>query len=113
MIYIVVLTAAAIGSALYVLVMYSSIPGAVEERLGSLEALPEHVNEWVEDVASEAASVAQKEGLKREERVLHVPANGLFNREKLVRQARYRDAATNKIVRIEPEEQMVRKRRRS
>ncbi len=113
MIYIFVLTIAAIGTAFYLLVMYSSIPGAVEERFGELEALPDNLDKWLQEEGTEAADAAASEGLTREVRVLFVPKKGLFGQDKFVRQARYRDIKTNKILRVDPEEVVPRKRRRA
>ncbi|HVU05654.1 MAG TPA: hypothetical protein VHE30_28090 [Polyangiaceae bacterium] len=102
---------AVIGGLFYLLVIYREVPGAVEQRLGVLEALPEDINKWKVDTESEAGKDAQQKGLKRETRLFHDPSGGGFlGGGKLVRQARYRNQATNAIVRVEPDEPVTRKR---
>jgi hypothetical protein len=111
MIYLFILGVAALGTALYLLIMYSSIPGAVDERLGALEALPDHLDEWIADQGSPEGQRAAAEGLVRESRVIHIPAQGIFGRERFATQVRYRSVETQRVVRVEPETRVARKRR--
>lgn len=92
--------------ALYLLVIFRAVPGAVDERFGRLEDLPEHLGKWLPDEESEEGKRALTEGLRREVRVFH--EDGLLG-SKLTKQVRYRNIETNAIDRIEPE---VRSRRR-
>ena len=112
MIYLFILGIAALGTALYLLIMYSSIPGAVDERFGKLEAMPENLDRWIVEDCDETRQAASS-GLKRETRTLYSPAKGLFGRDKFVRQVRYRDLHTNEILRVDPEEQVLRKRHKA
>jgi hypothetical protein len=105
------LMCAVVGGLFYVLVLYREIPGAVEQRFGVLEALPEDINKWKPDDDSEAGKIAAQKGLRREVRIFHDPnAGGFRGGGKLVRQARCRNRATNEIVSVEPDEPVVRKR---
>lgn len=110
MIIVFLLLAAAVGTGVYLLVMYSSIPGAVDERLGTLEPLPENLGQWVVDPSADAEP-ASGEHLQREVRWLHDPGR-LFHKETLIRQVRYRDLASGEITRVDPEERLPRKRRK-
>lgn len=108
MIFVFLVLAAGVGTGLYLLVIYSSIPGAVDERLGKLEPLPENLGQWMVDPDPGSTPEA---GLQRELRWLH-EHGGLFRKETLVRQVRYRDLQSGEIVRIDPEERLRRKRRK-
>jgi hypothetical protein len=99
-----------VGLVFYIVIIQSEVPGAVEQRLGVLEALPEDVGKWKVDDTSEDAKDAISKGLRREVRIWHDPNAGVFRKNQLVRQVRYRNAATNEIVRVEPEEVIRRKR---
>lgn len=94
---------AAAGTAVYLLFFMSHVPGAAEERWGTLEPLPEGVGDWQRDAAPGA------DGLLREQRVLSGESMGM-SAEKLIVQVRFRDAETKKIERILPE-QVVKRRR--
>ena len=97
-----------IGGLFYILVIYREVPGAVEQRLGVLEALPEDVGKWKVDTESDEGKEAASRGLKRESRLFHdIQGN------RLLRQVRYRNQATNEITRVEPDEIVKRKRIRS
>jgi hypothetical protein len=97
------------GILVYVLVVYRAIPGAVEERLGKLQALPENLGNWQIDEDSEEAKSARAAGRIREVRWFYREANGWFGKELLVRQIRYRDDS-GAIVHTEPDQ--VERRRR-
>jgi hypothetical protein len=112
LIYVFVLSAASLGTALYLLLMYSSIPGAVDERLGSIEPLPEDLDRWLSDETSVHGRAAQERGLRREVRTLLVPAQGLFGREHFLKQARLRSPDTGEIIEVEAEVNTPRRRRR-
>jgi hypothetical protein len=101
---------AVIGGLLYLLVVHREVPGAVEQRFGILEPLPPDVGTWKIDDESEAGKVAARQGLRREVRLFHDPHGGLLGGGRLVRQVRYRNPATNSVVRVE-EDAPVRRRR--
>jgi hypothetical protein len=101
---------AAIGLLFYLLVIYREIPGAVEQRLGELEAIPADVNKWKPDDESEAGKAAAAKGLLREVRLYFDEKGGALGHGKFVRQARYRNRATNAITSVEPDEPVRRKR---
>jgi hypothetical protein len=108
------LVLAFIGGMIYLLVVQREVPGIVEQRFGVLEALPSDVGKWKADDDSEAGKAAAARGLLREERLFHNPnAGGFFGGGKLVRQVRYRNRATNEIVKVEPDEPVRRKRVRA
>jgi hypothetical protein len=99
------LVVAALGAGAYLLLFFSHVPGAKEERLGELEPLPEHLGRWVADPAP------GPDGLLREQRHLLVEG-GALGGERLVVQVRHRDPATREIVRVEPEVEQKRRRLR-
>ena len=96
---------ALIGTLIYLVFVMSSVPGAKEERFGTLEDLPENVGKWSIDADGEAAALAQSEGLVREVRHFYHESQ-----RRLVLQVRYRDSETRKIIRIEPEVTVPRRR---
>jgi hypothetical protein len=104
---------AVIGVLFYLLVIYREIPGAVEQRLGVLEALPTDVNQWKTDEESPEGQAALRQGLRREVRLFQDPNGGFLGRGRLVRQVRYRNRATNAIARVEPDEPVKRRRIRT
>ena len=101
---------AAIGALFYLLVIYREVPGAIEMRLGVLEALPGDINQWKVDEDSDEGKAAVQQGLKREVRLYLDPSGGFLGRSRLIRQVRYRNRATNAITRVEPDEVVKRKR---
>jgi hypothetical protein len=112
MMIVVVVAIAALGFALYLTVMFSSIPGAVDERLGKLEELPSDLGTWVVDRNSEAGQRALSAGKQREVRTLHEPG-GLLKRPTLVVQGRLRDLQTGEILDVEPEQRQIRRRKKA
>jgi len=101
---------AAIGVLFYLLVIYREVPGAIEMRLGVLEALPEDINKWKPDEESDEGKAAVQQGLKREVRLFVSPGGGFLGQSRMVRQVRYRNRATNAITRVEPDEVIKRRR---
>lgn len=99
---------ALIGGLMYLLLVQREVPGLVEQRFGVLEALPENINQWMVDEESAEGQEAASKGLKREVRMFHDAQSG-----KVLRQVRYRNRATNQVVRVEPDEVVKRKRIRS
>jgi hypothetical protein len=106
--YVFLLVCGALAIALYLLFIFNLVPGAKEERLGVLEALPEDLGKWKVDDASDSGKQAAGEGLVREVRYFFYEANN-----RLVLQVRYRSAETSEIVRTEPEAVVKRRRLRS
>lgn len=111
MIYLFVVIIGALGLIAYLSIMFNAVPGAIDERLGKLEALPEGLGQWFNDSSDEGASLLAA-GKRREIRYLLEPG-GLFRGQVLVKQMRLRDAASNEIIEVLPEERTVRRRRRS
>ena len=105
MFYVFLLLIGVAGVAIYLVFVVREVPGLAAARLGELEPLPPDLGKWKEDLESEHGKLAKSEGLRRETRVLWDDPSG-----KLVYQARYRDAETNAIVRIEPERSERRRR---
>jgi hypothetical protein len=99
---------ACIGVLFYLLVIYREVPGAIEQRFGVLEALPEDIGKWKVDTESEEGKAAAARGMNRETRLFHDVGNN-----RLVRQVRFKNPATGEITRVDPDEVVKRKRVRS
>lgn len=112
-VYLFVLLVGLAGVAIYLVLVLREVPGAAEERLGKLEALPEDVGKWKVDESSEQAKAARDQGLIREERLWFDAEGGAFGGGRLLRQVRYRDAETRRIERVEPDQPVKRQRRRT
>ena len=110
MFYVFLLIVAAAGIAIYLLFILREVPGAAEERLGMLEALPPDVGQWKEDRDSPEGKAALERGELREERFFYDSGSGGFGGGKLLKQVRYRSVASNDILRAEPDQQIKRKR---
>ena len=108
MFYLLLLFLAAIGSVIYFFFFMQSVPGAVEDRFGKLEPLPQDLGVWKEDTDSPAAIAAQKEGLKREQRFFFEES-----RQRLLKQGRYRSLGTNEVVKVDRDEVVKRRRLKS
>lgn len=108
MFYLFLLGVATAGGIIYLFVA-GLFPGLKEERFGVLEPLPPNLGEWQTDAESDAGRAAVAEGKKREVRLLFEDG-GLFSSGKLTRQARLRDAGTNEILSILPDERVTRRR---
>lgn len=108
MFYLFLLGVAAAGGLVY-LFAAGLFPGLKEERFGVLEPLPPNLGQWEDDSESEAGRRASAAGQRREIRLLF-EEGGLFGAGKLLRQARLRDAQTNKILQVLPDEVIKRRR---
>lgn len=108
MFYLFLLGVAALGSIVY-LFAAGMFPGLKEERFGVLEPLPPNLGKWQDDTETDAGRAASAAGHRREVRLLF-EEGGLLGAGKLLRQARLRDAQTNKIVRVLPDEVVKRRR---
>jgi len=106
--YVFLLICGALGIGIYLLFIMNLVPGAKEERLGVLEALPPEVGKWKEDAESDAGKRAASEGLVRQERHFFYETSG-----RLVLQVRYQSRETGEIVRTEPETAVKRRRVRT
>jgi hypothetical protein len=82
----------------------------MEQRFGMLEPLPADVGRWKSDRDSDEGKAASREGLLREVRLFHAPDRGFFGGGKLLRQVRYRNPATNAVVRVEASVPVKRRR---
>lgn len=99
--YVFLLIVGAVGALAYILLFFSHVPGAKDERLGKLEALPADLGTWVRS--------GDSDGLIKEERYLLADSSGV-DQSKLLLQVRYRDAKTEEIVRVDPEKAYRRRR---
>jgi len=106
--YLFLLGVAVAGGIIYLFIA-GLFPGLKEERFGVLEPLPPNLGQWQTDLESDAGRAASAEGKRREVRLLF-EAGGLISSGKLSRQARLRDAVTNEIVAVLPDEVVKRKR---
>lgn len=113
MLYVFVVVLGLLGVAAYLLVIFREVPGAVEERLGTLDALPEHLGQWRHDEQSEQGRTALQHGERREVRLWCQQGGGWFGGERLYEQARYRDLTSNEIIRSEPDRLVKRQRRKA
>ncbi|HYP88354.1 MAG TPA: hypothetical protein VEQ59_09370 [Polyangiaceae bacterium] len=108
MFYVFLLGVAAAGGVIYLFVA-GMFPGLKEERFGVLEPLPANLGQWQVDDESAAGRAAAAAGKKLEVRMLFEDG-GLLSSGKLTRQSRERDARTNEIVAVLPDELVKRKR---
>ena len=108
MFYVFLLGVAAAGGLVYLFIagMY---PGLKEERFGVLEPLPPNLGQWQTDAGSESGRAATADGKKLEVRFLF-EEGGLLSSGKLLRQSRLRDAVSNEILTVLPDEPVKRKR---
>lgn len=113
MLYAFVFALGLLGLAAYLLVIFREVPGAVEERLGNLDALPDDIGQWRIDDSSAAGQAATARGEQREVRVWHQPSGGLFGGERLCEQVRYRHIDSGEIARSEPDRPLKRRRHKS
>jgi hypothetical protein len=110
----VLLGCIALGAlALYLLVIFREVPGAIAERLGELEGLPQNLGEWAVDSSSPEAQSAAERGLQREHRTWREPGSGWFGSDRLVLQVRYRDRQSGAIQSAEPDRPVRRRRIKS
>lgn len=105
MFYVFLLVIAVLGIGIYLLFILPSVPGAVDERLGVLEPLPEDLGVWKPDEDSAEGRAARDVDQLREIRTYLDEPSG-----KLIFQARYRDRKSNEIVRVEPDQLLKRRR---
>lgn len=101
--YVFLLIVGALGAVAYLLMFMSHVPGAANERFGTLDALPSSLNKWVEDEA------LSSDGLVCERRHLMAEQDA----SKMILQVRYRDPKSHEIVRVEAEQTIKRRRRRA
>jgi hypothetical protein len=96
--------------AVYLLVIFREVPGAVAERLGELEGLPQNLGEWIIDDSSSEAEAARGRGLQREQRTWREQGSGWLGRDQLLLQVRYRDLQSGAIHSAEPDRPLRRRR---
>lgn len=108
MFYGFLLGVAAAGGLIYLFVA-GLFPGLKEERFGVLEPLPENLGKWESDTESDAGRAALADGHRLEVRLLF-EEGGLLRAGRLLRQSRLRDATTNEIQRVLPDELVKRRR---
>lgn len=113
MLYVFVVVLGLLGVAAYLLVIFREVPGAIEERLGTLDALPEHVGQWRADEESSLGRAALQNGERREIRLWCQQGGGWFSSQRLYEQARYRNLVSNEIVRSDPDRPIRRQRRKT
>lgn len=110
MLYLMLLFIGIAAVAVYLLVVFREVPGAVTERWGDLEGLPADLGQWVVDDESEAANEARERGLVREVRTWREAGTGWLGRDRLLLQVRYRNAETGEIDSAEPDRMLPRRR---
>lgn len=108
MFYVFLLVIAALAIGVYILFIMPNVPGLVEERLGVPEPLPGDLGVWKADEASPEGKAALASGELREVRTLFEE-----ERNRFIRQARYRNQLSGEIVRVEPDEMIKRRRVRA
>jgi hypothetical protein len=113
MLYLMLLFVGIAAVAVYLLVVFREVPGAVTERWGELEGLPANLGEWTPDEESEAAVLARERGLTREVRTWREPGTGWFGRDRLILQVRYRDLDSGEIESVEPDRVLRRRRQKA
>src|SRR5262245_56128370 len=110
MLYLMLLFIGIASLAVYLLVVFREVPGAVSERWGELEGLPADLGEWVVDDQSEAANEARERGQLREVRTWREAGTGWFGRDRLLLQVRYRNSDSGEIDATEPDRVLSRRR---
>lgn len=110
MLYLLLALIGLVALLVYVLVIFREVPGAVAERWGELEQLPADLGKWQPDTESPAATGAAERGQIREVRTWREPGAGWFGKDRLVRQARYKDPRTGEITGTEPDLPLTRRR---
>jgi hypothetical protein len=110
MLYLLLAVIAVAAVAVYVLVVFKEVPGAISERWGELEGLPANLGEWTPDEASPQALVARERGQAREVRTWRELGGGRFGRDRLLLQVRYRDLTSGAIHSSEPDVELKRRR---
>ncbi|MEY2937376.1 MAG: hypothetical protein RL033_8125 [Pseudomonadota bacterium] len=108
--YVLLACIALASLAVYLLVIFREVPGAVAERLGELEGLPQNLGEWTLDDASGEAQAARGRGLQREQRTWREPGGDWLGRDRLLLQVRYRDLQSGAIHSAEPDRVLRRRR---
>ncbi len=108
MFYLFLLGVAAAGGLIYLFIA-GLFPGLKEERFGVLEPLPPNLGKWEDDDESEAGRAAKAQGKRLEVRLLFEDG-GLIGSGKLTRQSRVRDARTNEILEVLPDQPVKRRR---
>jgi hypothetical protein len=103
--YVFLLIVAVLGVGLYLLFFFQNVPGAVEERLGRLEPLPEDLGRWKADHQSEEGRAAERVGEVREERMYFDESRG-----RLLYQVRFLKRDTRDVVRVDPDRVVKRRR---
>lgn len=103
--YVFLLIVGAVGAVAYLLLFFSHVPGAADERFGTLEELPGELGVW------QAEEARSPEGFIRERRYLSAN-HSRGDTTRLIIQVRYRHPETGEIVRIDPEETYRRRRRK-
>jgi hypothetical protein len=106
--YLFLVVVGIVGVGLYVTLFFREVPGFAEQRLGKLEALPPDLGKWKSDEDSDEAKAAGRDGMVREIRYWHDS-----EKDRLLFQARYRDAKSREIVRADDDVVVKRKRIRS
>lgn len=110
MLYLMLLFVGIAAVAVYLLVVFREVPGAVNERWGELEGFPDDLGEWTTDSDSEAAIEAGTRGLGREVRTWREPGTGWLGRDRLLLQVRYRNLSNGEIESVEPDRVIQRRR---
>lgn len=96
----------------YVLVIFREVPGAVSERWGDLEGLPQDLGQWQPEASSAQALEARERGLSREVRTFLEVGTGRFGGDRLLLQARYRNTENGSIEHSDPDVPLKRRRRK-
>jgi hypothetical protein len=112
MIYLFVVIIGGLGTLAYLAIMFNAVPGAMDERLGHYEALPEDLGEWRHDVTSSEGIAMTSQGKRLEHRYL-LETGGFLKGQTLVKQSRVRDLASNEIIEVRAEERTKRRRRQA
>jgi hypothetical protein len=110
MLYLLLAVIAAAAVAVYVLVVFKEVPGAISERWGELEGLPANLGEWTPDETSAPGLAARERGQTREVRTWRELGGGRFGRDRLLLQVRYRDLKSGVIHSSEPDVELKRRR---
>jgi hypothetical protein len=108
---VVLLACIALGAlAVYLLLVFGEVPGAIEERFGELEGLPRNLGEWEADEDSAEGRAARERGQVRERRTWREPGVGWLRQDRLVLQVRYKNRESGAVERSEADRPLRRRR---
>ena len=97
----------------YVAVTLLTIPGLAEQRLGRRETFSSDAWQWQDDLETPKGRAAAAQGRRRQTRLWLDPALDMLGRERILRQTRVIDVETGRVISVEPDRRIRRRRIKS